>query len=278
MFFQLCELTPLSTASQSCATDWTSCACQCRICSPHTVIFATRILASFTGGFHVLDDLLLVQYMVLTGHSQQQLVSQATPIKWCGWHQILKDPHVCHFKLSPLQDQYLAVKPSYKGGFLPGKPACTGWRECWETGDQVWFFSAKGWHPTLLFSLAAKQKCGSPSWCVILIACDYGLGTHWAEGYPVCSQPPCSRHGCLTMFICGAQLVLLACSAGMPAFTCVVNSTMELSITAMCLTVLGTLLFFNAGRLTMNEYFRLTSGSLMFMSGAALVLVFVFMR
>lgn len=46
----------------------------------------------------------------------------------------------------------------------------------------------------------------------------------------------------------------------------------------MALTVLGVALFFNAAQLTMSATFRLTSGSLMFMSGAVLVLVCVLMR
>lgn len=62
-----------------------------------------------------------LQFTVLTGHSQEQLVSEGSPIKWCGWHQVLKDPRVCRFKLSPLQDQYLAVDPAKSGGILPGE-------------------------------------------------------------------------------------------------------------------------------------------------------------
>ena len=67
-----------------------------------------------------------VQFTVLTAHSSKELVSrgEVAAVRWCGWHNILVDPRVCHVSLSPLQDQFLAVEPGEGGGlFTPGK-AC----------------------------------------------------------------------------------------------------------------------------------------------------------
>jgi hypothetical protein len=56
--------------------------------------------------------LLQLQYKVLEAKSSTALVARnATVIRWCGWEHIVKDPRVCHFSLSPLQDHHLAVDP-----------------------------------------------------------------------------------------------------------------------------------------------------------------------
>lgn len=89
-------------------------------CAAHITVVPATIA---TGLLMVADPELCMQYTVLTAHTQEQLVIEASPIKWCGLHQILRDPRVCRFKLSPLQNQYLAVEPSKNGGFLPGEPA-----------------------------------------------------------------------------------------------------------------------------------------------------------
>jgi hypothetical protein len=57
-----------------------------------------------------------------------------------------------------------------------------------------------------------------------------------------------------------------------------VHSSQELSLLHLALTAAGVLLYFNAAGMSMSATFRLTSGSLMFMSGAVVVLSFMLMR
>jgi hypothetical protein len=66
--------------------------------------------------------------------------------------------------------------------------------------------------------------------------------------------------------------------AGPAELSCAVQSTQELSLLHVALTAAGVLLFLNAAGLSMSTAFRLTSGSLMFMSGAVVVLSFMLMR
>jgi cell division protein FtsW (lipid II flippase) len=72
--------------------------------------------------------------------------------------------------------------------------------------------------------------------------------------------------GCLLLF------------AGPVELSCDVQSTQELSMRLIIFTVAGVLLFYKAPDLSMSSTFRLTSGSLMFMSGAVVVLSFMLMR
>jgi hypothetical protein len=57
-----------------------------------------------------------------------------------------------------------------------------------------------------------------------------------------------------------------------------VHSSQELSLLHLALTAAGVLLFFNAPGMSMSSVFRLTSGSLVFVTGAVVVLSFMLMR
>ena len=76
-------------------------------------------------------------------------------------------------------------------------------------------------------------------------------------------------------------ILLIACraaAAGPADLSCEVSSTRELSLRHVALSAAGVLLFFNAPGLAMSPTFRLTSGSLMFMSGGLVVLSIMLMR
>lgn len=59
---------------------------------------------------------------------------------------------------------------------------------------------------------------------------------------------------------------------------CSVEFSRDVDLLKMGMLVGGVVLFFNAEGLAMSSGFRLSAGSAMFMSGAVLVLLFLFMR
>lgn len=69
-----------------------------------------------------------------------------------------------------------------------------------------------------------------------------------------------------------------AAAAGPADLSCEVSSSRELSLRHVALTAAGVLLYFNAPGLSMSPTFRLTSGSLAFMSGGLVVLSIILMR
>lgn len=61
----------------------------------------------------------LLQYTVLTANTEQQLIAgNATPVKWCGFNNILHEPRICSFTLSPLRDHFFAVDAGESGGMF----------------------------------------------------------------------------------------------------------------------------------------------------------------
>jgi hypothetical protein len=52
----------------------------------------------------------------------------------------------------------------------------------------------------------------------------------------------------------------------------------QLSMASMCLTLVGVMLYYKARSLSMSTYFRLSSGTVLFVTGAAAVLAFIMMR
>lgn len=127
-------------------------------------------------------------YTVVTTAAHQWTSPEAlfAPVKWCGFRQLVSEPAVCRFALSPLQDKFLAVQAADSGGI-------------------------------------------------------FGKG-------------------------------------GPADLSCEVSSSRELSLRHVALTAAGVLLFFNAPGLSMSPTFRLTSGSLAFMSGGLVVLSIILMR
>jgi hypothetical protein len=62
-----------------------------------------------------------MQYTVVTStghHQQQRSEADYTPMKWCGFRQLVSEPAVCRFALSPLQDTFLAVQAADAGGLF----------------------------------------------------------------------------------------------------------------------------------------------------------------
>ncbi|KAF6266577.1 hypothetical protein COO60DRAFT_4338 [Scenedesmus sp. NREL 46B-D3] len=147
-----------------------------------------RAVLSLWAPVDVVTNCTTSSYTVVTAYTEQQLRDEVnlTQVKWCGLQQLVSEPAVCRFSLSPLQDTYLAVRVAEDGGLF-GKGGPAG------------------------------------------LACD-------------------------------------------------VHSSQELSLPHLGLTAVGVMLFFKAASLSMSTTFRLTSGSLMFMSGAVVLLSFMLMR
>jgi hypothetical protein len=67
-----------------------------------------------------------MQYTVVTTVAQHQPSSEEdlAPVKWCGFRQLVSEPAVCRFSLSPLQDNFLAVQAADNGGLFGKGGAC----------------------------------------------------------------------------------------------------------------------------------------------------------
>eukprot|EP00775_Hariotina_reticulata_P013636 gene13635-13759_t len=67
-------------------------------------------------------------------------------------------------------------------------------------------------------------------------------------------------------------------NVGSPRLSCEVFSMRELNMASMCLTFIGVMLYYNARSVSMSTYFRLSSGTVLFVTGAAAVLAFIMMK
>lgn len=214
---------------------------------------------------------MFLQFTVLTASSLEQLSSEsATKVLWCGWKNILSEPNVCELRFSMLRDSFFAVKPGQQGLLSIGACLLHAYA-CSSHGHAKHSSSMHGSHVVSCLSLdvvaaglAHHAGCYSQS-----LQCCHQLGFEWVGPPTNIDRVPLLR------------CILLLNPAGQPELSCSVTvpDHGDRDIRVGCFwTLAAVVLFAFAGHLAQSQAFRLTTGGLMGVTGAAAIVLFVLMR
>lgn len=190
----------------------------------------------------------VIQYNVLVASTLSELKSpSATKVLWCGWKNILNEPNICELQFSMFRTTHFAVKSTQNGLLSIGK--------------YLKHLSQHG------------MRCDTSR------SCDAGRSNCCMLCLPACNQQWQQQHSVMSAeAFSGTCASPRAAQSPLKCEMSVEDTLRADIIRGVVTTVAALLLFINAGRLSRSQWFRLTGGGLMGVTGFAVILLLLVMR